>query len=48
VSRGWDTAVSVGAWNDLVKQYRELGGEGGDDFELAELLRNKIAEVEGE
>jgi len=34
---GWDTAVSVAAWKDLVKQYRELGGDEADDFELAEL-----------
>ena len=44
----WDAAVSSGAWNDLVKQYRELGGEEAEDFELAELLRNKIREVEGD
>jgi hypothetical protein len=47
VSR-WDSAVSSEAWNDLVKRYRELGGEESDDFDLAELLRQKISEVEGE
>jgi hypothetical protein len=44
----WDAAVSAGAWNDLVRQYRELGGEEAGDLELAELLRNKISEVEDE
>jgi hypothetical protein len=44
----WDTAVSAEAWNDLVKRYREAGGEEGSDFELAELLRQKVQEVEGE
>jgi len=44
----WDTAVSAGAWSDLVVRYRALGGEDADDFDLAELLRNKIQEVEGE
>lgn len=43
----WDTAVSAGAWEDLVRKYRELGGADAGDFELAELLRNKILEVEG-
>jgi hypothetical protein len=38
----------VAAWNDLVKRYREVGGEEASDFELAELLRQKITEVEGE
>lgn len=45
--RGWDTSVSVGAWNDLVKRYRETGGVDASDFDLAELLREKIEEVEG-
>lgn len=45
----WDTAVSSGAWQDLVRQYREAVNDGrDDDFTLAELLRNKIWEVEGE
>lgn len=44
----WDAAVSSGAWEDLVKRYRELGGAEAEDFELAELLRQKIEEVEGE
>jgi hypothetical protein len=44
----WDQAVSAGAWNDLVERYRLLGGESAEDFELAELLRNKVQEVEGE
>jgi hypothetical protein len=44
----WDSAVSAGAWNDLVKQYKEVGGEEADDFDLAELLRQKVREVEGE
>jgi hypothetical protein len=44
----WDSAVSSGAWADLVARYRALGGEDADDFELAELLRQKIREVEGE
>jgi hypothetical protein len=47
VSR-WDSAVSAGAWSDLVARYREAGGEEASDFELAELLRQKVAEVEGE
>jgi len=44
----WDTAVSAGAWSDLVKQYREAGGAEADDHELAEVLRQKMQEVEGE
>lgn len=44
----WDSAVSAEAWNDLVKRYREAGGEEAGDFELAEILRVKVAEVEGE
>jgi hypothetical protein len=47
VSR-WDSAVSVEAWNDLVKLYQDAGGAEASDFDLAELLRQKIAEVEGE
>lgn len=45
----WDTAVSAEAWNDLVKQYRELAraGAASEDFVVAELLRRKIEEVEG-
>jgi hypothetical protein len=44
----WDAAVSSGAWSDLVNRYRELGGAEASDFELAELLRQKMEEVEGE
>lgn len=44
----WDSIVSAGAWNDLVKRYREAGGEEADDFNLAEMLRQKMSEVEGE
>jgi hypothetical protein len=44
----WDSAVSAGAWNDLLARYREAGGEDADDHELAELLRLKVQEVEGE
>jgi hypothetical protein len=44
----WDSAVSAEAWNDLVKRYREAGGADADDFELAETLRQKVEEVEGE
>lgn len=44
----WDSAVSVEAWNDLVARYRDAGGEKASDFELAELLRQKVTEVEGE
>jgi hypothetical protein len=44
----WDSVVSAGAWDDLVKQYKEAGGEEAGDFDLAELLRQKIREVEGE
>lgn len=44
----WDAAVSSGAWNDLVARYRALGGAEAEDYELAELLRQKVEEVEGE
>lgn len=44
----WDAAVSSGAWDDLVRRYRELGGADAGDFDLAELLRQKVEEVEGE
>lgn len=45
----YDTLVSSGAWEDLVEQYRALVMEGdASDFTLAELLRNKIYEVEGD
>jgi hypothetical protein len=44
----WDSAVSAGAWNDLVKRYREAGGAEASDFELAEILRQKMEEVEGD
>lgn len=44
----WDSAVSAGAWDDLVERYKALGGETADDFDLAELLRQKVTEVEGE
>jgi hypothetical protein len=47
VSR-WDTTISAAAWNDLVARYRDVGGEKASDFELAELLRQKVTEVEGE
>lgn len=43
----WDSMVSAGAWDDLRDQYAELGGEEATDFELAELLRRKMGEVEG-
>lgn len=43
----WNSIVSTGAWDDLVARYKELGGEEANDFELAELLRTKISEVEG-
>lgn len=44
----WDAAVSAAAWRDLVARYREAGGAEASDFELAELLRQKVEEVEGE
>jgi hypothetical protein len=44
----WDTAVSAQAWTELVRRYQQAGGEEASDFELAEMLRQKIAEVEGE
>lgn len=44
----WDSAVSAEAWNDLVKRYREAGGDEASDFDLAEILRQKVAETEGE
>ena len=44
----YDTIVSSGAGEDLVDSYRELVMEGAGDFELAELLGNKIYEVEGD
>jgi hypothetical protein len=43
----WDSLVSKEAWEDLVKQYREAGGEDADDHTLAEILRQKMIEVEG-
>jgi hypothetical protein len=50
VSR-WDSAVSSAAWEELVATARTLGdaeeGHPAEDFELAELVRNKIYEVEG-
>lgn len=44
---GWDTMVSKEAWNSLVEEYREAGGEDADDYTLAEMLRQKIQAVEG-
>ncbi len=44
----WDSAVSAEAWNDLVKRYREAGGSEASDFDLAEIVRQKVEEVEGE
>lgn len=44
----WDTTISAGAWDDLKARYRELGGEEASDFDLAELLRQKMNEVEGQ
>lgn len=43
----WDSAISAGAWNDLRDQYEQVGGEGASDFQLAEILRQKMHEVEG-
>lgn len=42
-----DRIVSASAWDDLVEQYVEVGGEEADDHELAEILRRKMLEVEG-
>lgn len=44
----WDSMVSSGAWDRLVSDYRDAGGESADDFTLAELLRNHVREVEGD
>jgi hypothetical protein len=44
---GWETLVSKEAWDDLVEQYREAGGEDADDHTLAEILRKKMIQVEG-
>jgi len=43
----YDSIVSAGAWDDLVEQYNEAGGEKADDYDLAEILRRKMFEVEG-
>jgi hypothetical protein len=44
----YDALVSSGAWDDLVKGFVALVESGeASDFTLAELLRNKIYEVEG-
>lgn len=41
------TRVSAEAWNDLVEQYRDRGGKQATDYELAEMLREKIEAAEG-
>lgn len=43
----WDRHVSAGAWDDLVRAYREAGGEDARDSVLANLLRETVQEVEG-
>jgi hypothetical protein len=43
----WDSIISSAAWDDIVAQYRETGGEDADDHALAEILRLKMIEVEG-
>lgn len=42
-----DTLVPSEAWDDLHQQYVEAGGETASDFRLAEILRQKMIEVEG-
>lgn len=42
-----DTRVSAEAWDDLRDQYQQAGGEEAEDYELAEILRRKMIEVEG-
>lgn len=43
----FDSIVSAGAWEDLRDQYEEAGGEDASDHQLAEILRQKMIEVEG-
>lgn len=43
-----DTRVSSEAWNALVEQYREAGGEAAPDHRLADLVRDKVYEIEGD
>jgi hypothetical protein len=47
MSSRWDSLVSKEAWDDLARQYVDAGGEEADDHTLAELLRQKMSEVEG-
>lgn len=42
-----DSIVSAEAWDDLHDQYVEVGGEDASDHQLAEILRQKMIEVEG-
>lgn len=44
----FDGIVSREAWDRLVSDYREAGGEDADDRTLANLLREAVLEVEGE
>lgn len=43
----FDSMVSRDAWESLVQEYDKAGGANASDNELAELLRNKMLEVEG-
>lgn len=47
MSSRYDRIVSADAWEYLVEQYEEVGGEDADDHTLAEILRRRMIEVEG-
>lgn len=42
-----DTRISAEAWDDLRDEYIEAGGEDASDQQLAQMLRQKMTEVEG-
>lgn len=43
----YDSMVSAEAWDTLTEEYAAAGGEAADDHTLAELLRQRMIEVEG-
>ena len=47
MSSRWDSLISARAWVELVALYRDAGGEDADDHTLAEILRQRVLEVEG-
>lgn len=42
-----DGIVSAQAWEELRRQYEAAGCGDADDFDLAEMLRQAMQEVEG-